>query len=154
MPVVLPLPALRQLVESIAAQPPLWFPAVHFDPERRFWARLPSDPGVDVWLLTWLPDQSTELHDHGGSSAAVAVVHGELSELRADPKGRVTRHRRLPGRTLGLAPGVVHDLEHAGDRSAVSIHAYSPPATTLSQVCRPPRLLGTTWSMLAAAAPQ
>ena len=36
--------------------------------------------GAQVWLLSWLPDQGTPLHDHGTSAGAFAVVRGTLTE--------------------------------------------------------------------------
>ena len=33
-----------------------------------------------MWLLSWLPDQGTPLHDHGTSAGAFAVVDGTLTE--------------------------------------------------------------------------
>ncbi len=123
----LPVDELVALVRGIAATPDLWSHALRFDPAQRYYAKLDSEPGVDVWLLTWLPSQSTELHDHGGSSAAIAVVHGDLAEVRADATGRLTTHLRRSGTAHALGAGVVHDVGHAGTGNAVSIHAYSPP---------------------------
>lgn len=57
---------LLDLVRAAAADRDLWSPAVRFDAARRHWRRLLAAPDVDLWLLTWLPDQSTDLHDHGG----------------------------------------------------------------------------------------
>jgi hypothetical protein len=42
----------------------------------------------------------------------------------------------------------------ASDRSALVWLHRRQAATTLSQVCVPPRLRGTTWSMLVAEPPQ
>ena len=87
----------------------------------RFYARLHSDSLVDVWLLTWLHDQSTDLHDHGLSAAAFTVVRGELLEVRATADARLISHRRLPGETTWVALGVVHDVRHSSG-PAISIH--------------------------------
>ena len=127
----LDLAELTTLVQDLAADNASWVPYVRFDPARRFCVRLPSVPEVDVWLLTWLDDQSTDLHDHGESAAAFTVVRGELREVRADGAGRVTWHVRRPGETTWVAPGVVHDVRHS-DGPAVSIHAYSPRLTTMT----------------------
>lgn len=82
---------------------------------------------VDVWLLSWLPGQATDLHDHGPSAAAFMVVRGELAEVRVDADGRWSRHRREAGPVTSVPPGLVHDVHGAGSGPAVSIHAYSPP---------------------------
>jgi mannose-6-phosphate isomerase-like protein (cupin superfamily) len=117
---------LSDVVTSIAGNPASWRPRVRFSESERFWARLPGPEGVDVWLLTWLPSQATDLHDHGASEAAFTVVSGRLLEVRSTNGGSLRGHVARVGdvRTVGL--GVVHDVRNAGVRPAVSIHAYSP----------------------------
>ena len=81
----LPLADLTAVVLRIAANPTTWAPhAVLPDSGERRWTRLHSDGFADVWLLSWLPGHATDLHDHGPSSAAFAVVHGVLHEIRLD----------------------------------------------------------------------
>jgi hypothetical protein len=116
---------LAVLVRSLAAQRALWVPKLKFT-ESRYWTRLPAPAGVDVWLLTWLPEQGTELHDHGESSAAFTVVAGILTELRADHQGRVSTVELGIGGVRTVEPGIVHDVNNNGELPAVSIHAYSP----------------------------
>jgi hypothetical protein len=41
--------------------------------EERWFTRLHSDDEVDVWLISWVPNQATELHDHGGSLGALTL---------------------------------------------------------------------------------
>jgi len=125
----LSLADLTTLVRSIADTPDLWMPQLRIPNagEDRWWTRLSTDSRVDVWLLSWLPDQATELHDHGSSAAAFSVVRGRLVEVRAEPNGRRASHIRTPGSVTWIAPGVVHDVRGSGQEPAASIHAYSPP---------------------------
>jgi quercetin dioxygenase-like cupin family protein len=127
----LDLSNLVTVVSDLASDPSQWLPAVRFDQQRRYYTRLHADHRVDVWLLTWLTTQSTDLHDHGGSAAAFAVVRGELREVRADDRGHLSSHIRLPGEMIWVAPGVVHDVRNASD-PAVSVHAYSPPLASMT----------------------
>ena len=117
---------LVPLVRALAASPATWRPHVRFDRTTRHWSRLPSPSGVDVWLLTWLPDQGTELHDHGDSAAALTVVQGSLVEVRADRTGALHGATLGSGDTHWVAPGVVHDVVNRSTAPAVSIHAYAP----------------------------
>ena len=126
-----PLTELVSLVRTLAADPALWRPHVRFTASRH-WSRLPSPDGVDVWLLTWLPAQGTDLHDHGSSAAALTVLAGQLDEVRATPDGALSRSRLGPGDTHWVAPGVVHDVENVGSTPAVSLHAYSPRLTRMT----------------------
>ena len=125
------LAGLVDLVGSIAADTDLWRPRVHFEETGRWWTKLVDEPDVDVWLLTWLRDQDTDLHDHGGSSAAFTVVEGRLRELRPDGR-RTPSFRREPGETVWVSPGVVHDVGNPWTAPAVSIHAYSPPLSQMT----------------------
>ena len=117
---------LLPFVRSLAADPDRWRPHVRYDRHRRCWSRLRSPAGVDVWLLTWLPDQGTDLHDHGASAAALTVVEGTLVHVQADRSARTTTSQLGVGDAHWVAPGVVHDVVNRSDRPAVSIHAYSP----------------------------
>jgi hypothetical protein len=62
----------------------------------RWFTRLHGDDELDIWLISWVPDRSTELHDHGGSLGALTVVSGTLREKRWD--GQSLRRRRLGAR--------------------------------------------------------
>jgi Cysteine dioxygenase type I len=52
-----------------AARPHDWPLAPRFDPHQRWYHRLATERDAEVWLLTWLPGQGTDLHDHGGTRA-------------------------------------------------------------------------------------
>ena len=75
------------LVTSFAGDQALWRPLVRFDPAQRVHTRLDSGPGWEAWLLTWLPGQGTQIHDHGGSAGAFVVVDGCLTEETYGPAG-------------------------------------------------------------------
>lgn len=123
----LDLADLTGLVREIGAAEDFWIRSLQLPTgDTRWWTRLWHDDDVDVWLLSWLPGHTTELHDHGDSAAAFTVVRGELRETRISD-GRRVRFNHTAGPTTWIAPGVVHDVHGAGHRPAVSIHAYSPP---------------------------
>jgi mannose-6-phosphate isomerase-like protein (cupin superfamily) len=119
---------LAALVHTVAADEGVWLPRLVL-PSRaeRRWTRLSSDGEVDVWLLSWLPGHSTDLHDHGASAAAFTVVRGSLTELRQGADRRLRSFRRAAGSVTTIDAGVVHDVHGAGNSPTVSIHAYSPP---------------------------
>ncbi|CCQ14803.1 Cysteine dioxygenase [Rhodococcus sp. AW25M09] len=100
------------------------------------WAkRLHSDDDLDVWLISWVPDRSTELHDHGGSLGALTVLSGSLLEYRW--AGTELKQRRLDAGDQAAFPlGWVHDVMHdpasATTGPTLSVHAYSPPLTAMS----------------------
>ncbi len=74
---------LVQLATQLAAQTSLWEPLVDYDPVSRYYARLARESDFEAWLLTWVPGQGTEWHDHGGSAGAFITVRGVLTEEHA-----------------------------------------------------------------------
>lgn len=100
----------------------------------RWFTRLHGDDELDVWLISWVPERSTELHDHGGSLGALTVLSGSLRETRWD--GDKLRTRTLKAGNQAAFPlGWVHDVVWARESVAtptLSVHAYSPPLTVMS----------------------
>ena len=124
------LSSLADVVSTVAGDPRLWREHVRFDRGSRYWHRLASLPGADLWLLTWLPDQQTDLHDHGDATAAFTVVSGSLTEVRVADGRRV--HRTLTrGQVSWVPAGAVHDVGNWGSSPAISVHAYSPALTEM-----------------------
>lgn len=107
------------------------YPYVDFDPDHRWHQRIYRDRRVDVWLISWLPTQGTELHDHGGSAGAFTVLTGTLSEAVVTG-GRLHDNDRSAGDSVGFGARYVHDVRNLSDRPAVSVHAYSAPLTSMT----------------------
>ncbi|HSY14720.1 MAG TPA: cysteine dioxygenase family protein [Jatrophihabitantaceae bacterium] len=112
------------------------YPDIKFDPLARWHQRVYRDRRVDVWLISWLPSQGTQLHDHGGSAGSFTVIAGELAEAVYVPTGpragslRERVHRA--GRSIGFDARYVHDVRNTSERPAVSVHAYSRPLTSMT----------------------
>jgi len=104
--------------------------------DARWFTRLHADDDLDVWLISWVPGHTTELHDHGGSLGALTVLSGALHEYRWD--GELLRRRRLDAGDQAAFPlGWVHDVVGAPTlvepaTPTLSVHAYSPPLTAMS----------------------
>lgn len=125
----------RRYAEELTAGPPSW----QFDADSRWHRRIHRDDQVDVWLISWLPTQGTQLHDHGGSSGAFTVIDGVLDEAQisgasgSNTGAGVVLHERdrVAGSTVMFGPQYVHDVRNTSVRPAVSVHAYSPPLTLM-----------------------
>lgn len=102
------------------------YPFIDFDPTERWHQRVYRDQRMDVWLISWLPTQSTELHDHGGAAGAFTVLSGQLREVVVTGD-RVREHDRRAGEAVGFGARYVHDVRNVFDAPAISVHAYSPP---------------------------
>lgn len=112
--------------------------------DARWFTRIHGDEDLDVWLISWVPDHATELHDHGGSLGALTVLSGSLDEFRWE--GNELRRQRLEAGDQAAFPlGWVHDVvwaptvppgSSAGTarqlEPTLSVHAYSPPLTVMS----------------------
>jgi quercetin dioxygenase-like cupin family protein len=108
------------------------YPYVDFDPDERWHQRIYRDRRVDVWLISWLPTQGTQLHDHGGSSGSFTVLSGALTEAVVTGGHHLVDHERGAGESVGFGAHYVHDVRNLSDAAAVSVHAYSPPLTTMT----------------------
>jgi Cysteine dioxygenase type I len=120
------------LAHDYAARPNDWPFAPRWDPSRRWYRRLESRPDREVWLLTWLPGQETDLHDHGLSAGAFVVVTGELVE-RTVINGRLAARTYPEGAGRGFARGHIHHVSNEGERPAVSVHVYGPALTAMTR---------------------
>lgn len=121
--------ALADYARTLGALPELWEPAVLFTRPERFWLRLDRGAHHEVWLLSWLPGQGTEIHSHGGSSGAFTVVRGELTEgtfAAGEPVADAVVRRLPTGGVRGFGPRHIHQVSNEGSEPAVSVHVYSP----------------------------
>jgi quercetin dioxygenase-like cupin family protein len=102
--------------------------------DERRWVQLVATEEYDVWLIAWPSGASLGMHDHGGSSAAVQVVAGQLEERHLDHAAPgVVRDRTLgAGDAISFGPTHVHALRNDADAEALSVHVYSPPLRHMS----------------------
>jgi predicted metal-dependent enzyme (double-stranded beta helix superfamily) len=139
--------ALRVLTiaRRIVARPDLTASVPVVDDERS-WLRLDDlvaeldETDVSAWIIRWPPGAGTGWHDHGGSSGAMVIVGGELTEWSvgsvwsrvADsesvplPDGVGRRRRLTVGTDRAFGPWYIHEVVNQGDEAAFSVHVYSP----------------------------
>ncbi|WP_448315100.1 cysteine dioxygenase [Streptomyces sp. CO7] len=120
------------LSRTVAADRARWEPLVRYDAATRWYHRVQTGPGYEVWLLSWLPGQGTGLHDHGASSGVLTVLDGALTEHGA-AGGRSGPARRVleSGAQRVFAPGYVHEIVNDSLEPAVSLHVYFPGLTEM-----------------------
>jgi len=97
--------------------------------DRRWYERIHHATDHDIWIISWLPGQSTGFHDHGGSVGAFAVASGVLQEIRADGACHIAER----GKAFSFGPDYAHDVRNDSAALAVSIHAYSPPLNEMNE---------------------
>ena len=78
-----------------------------------------------------MPGHDTGFHDHDGSAGAFAVALGEIREERPiideEPRGNDPG----VGGSASFDPTQIHRMVNLTDRPVVTIHAYSPPLTSM-----------------------
>ena len=123
-------------VQRLTSSPADWVARVRLDPEGRWYERIHMTDDFEVWLISWLPGQSTGFHDHGVSAGAFGVVWGALDESVATRRGAVKPRptRVTSGVVRSFGPHYVHDVQNSSTGSvAVSVHAYSPPLSSMTR---------------------
>jgi quercetin dioxygenase-like cupin family protein len=114
------------LARSVAADRAQWEHLVEYDATTRWYHRLRTGPGYEVWLLSWVPGQGSGPHDHGRSSGVLTVLEGTLTERT----GRGTRALGAGAQRV-FAPGYVHEVVNDALEPAVSLHIYYPGLTQM-----------------------
>ena len=123
---------LADIARRAAARPDTWRGLARFETAERWYIRLEHSDDHEVWLLTWLAGQQTGFHDHGDSAGAFIVTSGCLTERVAYHGRPQTSGRKLrSGALRSFGPLHVHDVRNDSTEPAVSIHAYSPPLTSM-----------------------
>jgi predicted metal-dependent enzyme (double-stranded beta helix superfamily) len=126
--------ALRGIVTELAERPAEWLHLVRLAAEDRWYRRLALAEDHEVWLISWLPGQSTGFHDHGGARGAFAVALGELEELSLGGPDHALHTRRLSaGAARAFGPDYLHDVRNTANGPAVTLHAYSPPLAGMTR---------------------
>jgi hypothetical protein len=138
------------LAVSLALRTDLWEPLVRYRGSSRWTALLEPDdvrrfldPSLhaelaeaQIWLLSWLPEQGTLLHDHGLSAGAFAVARGTLTErvvATGGAGGPRESDTELPaGRLRFFGPHYVHQVTNRHAEPAVSVHVYAPRLTEMN----------------------
>lgn len=119
------------LARRVAEDRASWEPLVRYDALTRWYARLETGPGYEVWLLSWLPGQGSGGHDHGRSSGVLSVLQGELTERSLTGAGQTVR-RLGAGAQRMFAPGYLHEVVNDSLEPAVSLHVYFPGLTEMT----------------------
>jgi rhodanese-related sulfurtransferase/mannose-6-phosphate isomerase-like protein (cupin superfamily) len=106
-----------------------WMDRVRLRSDHRWYERLYQGPSHDIWVISWLPGQSTGFHDHGESAGAFVVATGALEEHRPGELPLAIP----PGQLRAFGPDYAHDVRNVSFAPAVSIHAYSPPLKEMNE---------------------
>ena len=124
---------LEQIAIAIRERPELWEPLLVIDAHRRRYRLLFEDERTDIWVLCWMPGQSTGFHDHDVSDVGIAIAQGMVVERQLRLPTGATSLELRPGDTRQGPAGYIHSVAHGEGIPAVSIHCYSPPLMQVGQ---------------------
>jgi predicted metal-dependent enzyme (double-stranded beta helix superfamily) len=124
---------LEEVAIAIRDRPELWEPLLVVDAHRRRYRLLFEDDRTDIWVLCWMPGQSTGFHDHDGSDVGIAIARGRIVERQLRLPTGATALEMRPGDTRQGPAGYIHSVAHGAGAPAVSIHCYSPPLMKVGQ---------------------
>lgn len=97
----------------------------------RHYERVLATPSYEAWLIFWPAGTGLDLHDHGESAGAFAVIDGRLEETRIVDEGPDV-HPLRAGDVTSFAPGQVHGVANTSPGGATSVHVYSPPISAMT----------------------
>ncbi len=128
---------LEEVARRVAARPEL-FEDLLVDDGSVHWSMLLLQTSVfEVKALAWQGEQPVDWHDHGGSSGAMAVVAGRLSERSRASDGVSLASRSFAAKDSGsFGPEHLHDVSYVSGHPALSIHTYSPPLSGMTHYDR------------------
>jgi mannose-6-phosphate isomerase-like protein (cupin superfamily) len=112
-------PAL--ISRAYAADRSRWARLLRYDPDERFAARVDYTDEQEIWLMSWLPGQETDLPDHGVAVGGFTIVSGTLTE---HVPHRGTTLSLSAGQSRVFGPGYAHRVRNEGPDPAISIHVY------------------------------
>ncbi len=127
-PILITPEKLANIVSEFASSDG-WLERVRLRTEHRWYERLYHGPDYDIWVISWMPGQSTGFHDHGESSGAFVVASGVLEEHRPGEKPLAIS----PGSPRAFGADYAHDVRNVSNAPAISIHAYSPPLNEMNE---------------------
>lgn len=112
---------MAELLGEYAREHSDWKPFALFSP--RFYTRnlIALEPGFEFMILCWAPGQESPIHNHEGQDCWMAVLDGEIEEVRYPmPNGAGPLH---PKGRLSFQPGQVAFI-----RDEMGLHLVRPAA--------------------------
>lgn len=107
---------------------------IRFSPRTYHRGPIRSNEHYAAWVMCWRNGQRSAIHDHKGSTCAVRVLHGTLTETLFSfaPNGHVKpsfSRDVLPGTVIGSEDLDLHQVSNlqADNADLITLHVYSPP---------------------------
>jgi len=129
---IMEAPELVELTRRIAATG-AWRDYLVESHEYRDYRLVFENEFTDIWVLSWLPGQTTGFHDHDISQVGITVLQGAVRESHMRMGAESTSHVMRAGQSQQGPYGYIHQVAHEEGELAASLHAYSPPLLRVGQ---------------------
>lgn len=132
---VLDTEVLIAIAAGLAEVSPAWDLRPGESQGERHYERILVTPSYEAWRIHWPAGTSLDLHDHGESAGAFAIVDGRLDETTLQRGQAITRALDA-GHVSSFDTGCIHGVANRGLQGATSIHVYSPPIASMNYYAR------------------
>jgi cysteine dioxygenase len=128
------LAALTAQLAELEIDWPDFAPHAHFSTRAYRRNLIKASKHYNLLVLCWKNGQRSPIHDHVGSSCAVRVLQGTMTEtlfeFAANGHVKPTLSRDVPaGTVVGSLDKDMHQVSNlqAGDADLITLHVYAPP---------------------------
>jgi cysteine dioxygenase len=81
----------------------------------------------ELFVISWLPKQHTQLHLHPDNGCIMRIVYGELNEIIIDNNDVKENHYYKNNNSFMSNEYGKHIISNINNKLAISLHLYSPP---------------------------
>ncbi len=131
---LIPIAELVEMVAKVQFEPSELAPYRIFGPDCYQRNLMHQGPACQVFLICWLNGQRSPIHDHPGSSCAVRVIEGTVTETQFQkaPNGLIfptVTQEYHEGNICGSEDTDTHQISNLMEdgKDLVTMHVYTPP---------------------------
>lgn len=81
----------------------------------------------ELFIISWLPKQHTQLHLHPDNGCIMRILYGELFEIRINNNDVKEYHYYTNNNSFMSNEYGKHIISNINNKLAISLHLYSPP---------------------------
>ena len=91
--------------------------------------RIYIDDNIEIFIISWLKNQSSKIHNHSKNGCFLKILEGNLEERIYSNDLKIVNENKLKQGDISYMDDKVgfHSVKNVNDETCVSIHIYSPP---------------------------
>jgi len=120
---------IYRILKNVELNPKEWKNYISPDPEKGTSSHVAHNAHFSIFVVIWKSNESTTIHDHGGSQSWLKVLEGELEEIGYDSDLSLSSMNTLVVGSVSHTNGTrIHKIANK-DRLSVSLHLHCPAYT-------------------------